>query len=214
MASYNWKTDAKALYTAKDKPALVEMPAQNVFAIDGRGDPNTSPAFAQAVQALYQLSYTLKFHLKKEGFDYGVGPLEGLWDFQEGQAPQGIPADGVPKDQFVYTLFIAQPPFVTPDHLKTAAALVLEKARKKKEEPNPRWSEVRFEVLEEGLCAQVLHTGSYDAEPATVEKLHNFIEASGLGVGGLHHEVYLTMPDGAEEKKKTIIRYPVRPAGL
>lgn len=215
MPSYNWKIDAKPFYSAKAQPALVELPPQNVFAIDGQGDPNTSPDFALAVQALYQLSYTLKFYLKKDGYDYGIAPLEGLWDFRDG--PNGHtsePAAGVPKDQFVYTLFITQPPFITPDHLKTALGLLTEKAQKKKEAPNPRWPEVRFEVLTEGKCAQILHTGSYDAEPATVEKLHTFIESSGLEIAGLHHEIYLTMPDTADEKKKTIIRYPVAPAGL
>lgn len=44
------------------------------------GNPNTVQEYKDAVEALYAISYTLKFGIKKaQGVDYGVMPLDGLW---------------------------------------------------------------------------------------------------------------------------------------
>jgi hypothetical protein len=48
--------------------------------VDGSGNPNSSQSYRDAVEALYALSYVLKFTGKKEGGrDHAVRPLEGLW---------------------------------------------------------------------------------------------------------------------------------------
>ncbi len=57
---------------------IVEIPDLRYLMIDGHGDPNTAPAYTQALQALYPSRYKLKFASKRElGRDYVVPPLEG-----------------------------------------------------------------------------------------------------------------------------------------
>jgi hypothetical protein len=79
------KLDLKKMYAhlykvSAKKPALVEVPAMNFLMVDGQGDPNTSPDFQPAVEALYGLSYTLKFGFKtRKVIDWTVMALEGLW---------------------------------------------------------------------------------------------------------------------------------------
>lgn len=69
------------LYRASPRaPELVSVPGLAFIMIDGHGDPNNSTEYRDALQAVYSLSYTLKFAIKKElGIDYHVGALEGLW---------------------------------------------------------------------------------------------------------------------------------------
>ena len=57
---------------------MVEVPEMNFLMIDGHGDPNTSSSYRDALQALYALSYSLKFQIKRSsGLDHKVGSLEG-----------------------------------------------------------------------------------------------------------------------------------------
>lgn len=59
---------------------LVEVPVLQYLMIDGHGDPNTSPMYAQALEALYPVAYKMKFASKRDlSRDYVVPPLEGLW---------------------------------------------------------------------------------------------------------------------------------------
>jgi hypothetical protein len=170
--------------------------------VDGEGDPNTSPAFQQAVEALYALSYTLKFSLKKgpQPVDYGVMPLEGLWWADDCRVFHQ--AD---KSQWKWTAMILQPEFVTRAQVKAA----FDEARRKK---NPAaLDKVRFETLEEGPSVQVLYTGPFSAEGPTIQRMHDFIHASGKQLHGKHHEIYLSdLRRTAPEKLKTILRQPMR----
>jgi hypothetical protein len=190
------------LYKATKHPEIVNMPEIHFLMVDGIGDPRTSVAYQQAVEALYSVSYTLKFALKKTiGLEYKVAPLEGLWwaeDMEDFSSQR--------RELWRWTMMIAQPPEVTPKHI----ALALEQVRQKKS--LPRLEQVRFEHLGEGMSAQVLHIGPYTAEAPTILALHAFIhEHHGQFNGRIHkhHEIYLSDPRrAAPEKLKTIIRQP------
>jgi hypothetical protein len=169
--------------------------------IDGAGDPNTAQEFEDVVEALYAVSYALKFMIKKEKqIDYVVMPLEGLWwvdDMTQFSMEN--------KDIWKWTQMIMQPEFVTKDLVEKA----LEQAEKKKNPP--ALSKIRFESLHEGLSAQIMHIGPYSAEGPTIEKLHNFIRENGYEPRGKHHEIYLSDPrKSAPEKMRTVIRKPMK----
>ncbi len=188
-------------FKAAKKAGFVDVPAMNFIQVDGRGDPNTSKEFAAAIEALYPVAYTLKFMAKNGSFgiDYGVAPLEGLWwakdmgDFLAGK-----------KENWIWTLMIMQPDFVTEAMYKEAK----EKVTAKKD--LPAISKIRFAKFAEGKCAQVLYTGPYADEHDTILSLHNFIKQNGYELRGYHHEIYLNdARRTAPEKLKTIIRQPV-----
>jgi hypothetical protein len=191
------------LYKASAKEAaIVEVPRLQFLMADGQGDPN-APPFQQAVEALYGLSYTLKFGLKKRGGpDYTVMALEGLW-WAEGVDPAAAFAQGR-RDQWKWTLLILQPDFIGPADVETAR----QELRAKR---NPAAIDrVRLESFEEGRCVQIMHIGPYSAEKATIDRLHAFAAEKGLGLRGKHHEIYLGDPRrSAPEKLKTILRHPV-----
>ena len=170
--------------------------------IDGQGDPNTSPGYADAIQALYSLSYTLKFALKRElGLQYRVGPLEGLWwsedmaEFSEDR-----------KDDWSWIMMIAQPDEVTPDRFDVARTDV---GHKKDLPALPR---ARLQRFEEGTAAQILYVGPFSGEGPTIRRLHAFIKERGHTFDGIHqkhHEIYLSDPRrSAPERWRTIIRQP------
>jgi len=192
------------LYKARvGKPELIRVPEMGFVMIDGRGDPNSAPAYAEAIQALYSLSYTLKFALKKsDDVQYRMGPLEGLW-WAEDMTRFGL-AD---KSDWSWTMMIAQPDAVTDEHVARARAEV---ARKRE---LPGLDLAHLTRFEEGLSAQVLHVGPFSAEAPTIAALHAFIHDQGFEFDGRqhkHHEIYLSDPRrGAPEKWKTIVRQPV-----
>jgi hypothetical protein len=201
MDKIDLRKQLKALYKAAATPVLVELPPLSCLMIDGRGDPNTSPQFHQAMEALYGLSYTMKFASKKAGGpDWTVMGLEGLWWTGEGDGFRM----GVRKDLWNWTMLIVQPEVVT---AKTLAQTAKELAAKK---DNPAIAQVRLERLKEGLCAQVLHVGPYSAEGPTIARLHEFIAAQGRRPRGKHHEIYLSDARRVPpERLKTILRQPV-----
>jgi len=181
---------------------LVDVPAMNFIMVDGSGDPNTSPEYQAAIEALYTLSYTLKFMVKKgpAAVDYGVMPLEGLW-----WTPDPARFSMADKDKWLWTAMIMQPEYVTQDLFKQA----LTDAGKKK--PNPALAKARCESFHEGSSAQIMHIGPWAAEAPTIEKLHKFIVDKGYNLRDKHHEIYLGDPRrSAPEKLKTIIRQPVK----
>jgi len=181
------------------EPTLVKVPSFSYLMVDGKGDPNVSADFRQAIQTLYGLSYTLKFQLKKEGVEHVVGPLEGLFHAKD----PSVFLTGK-KKEWQWTLMILQPKEVTAKRLSAARAELM----KKKLATLP---DVRLAKLAEGLCAQVLHIGPYAAEGPTIEGLHRFISENGCAFAGPHHEIYLSDPGRtAPERLKTIIRQPVR----
>ncbi len=203
MPKIDLKKEFKHLYNpSAKKQTIVEVPAMSFLMINGKGDPNTSLEYQQALETLYAMSYTLKFMLKKsvEAIDYVVMPLEGLW-WTEDMAEFSIAR----KDEWQWTAMIMQPEFVNEHHVRQAT----EEVRKKK---NPAaLDKIRFENFEEGLSAQILYFGPYADEAPTIARLHQFIHDNGYELSGKHHEVYLNDPRRtAPEKLKTVIRQPMR----
>ena len=201
MTKVDLKKDLKHLYHASSKePVIVEVPAFDFLMLDGAGDPNGSPHFQAAVEALFSVAYTLKFMVKKEkGVDYGVMPLEGLWyaDDMSQFSPDR-------KDLWKWTLMIVQPEYVTSNLVRLALEQV---AKKKKLAPLAR---MKFLKYREGLAAQILHLGPYGDEWPAVARLRAFIQEKGGQLRGKHHEIYLSDPRRtAPEKLKTILRQPI-----
>jgi len=191
----------KVLYSARREPEIVQVPETWCLTLSGAGAPE-SPAFQQAVEALYALAYTLKFQLKAEGRDFKVPPLEGLWWVERPEAWAGTS-----REEWQWQLLIRMPDWVTEQHF--AAARIQAAAKKK----NPRILDVRFERFAEGTAAQVLHVGPFVEEGPAITRLHAFIAAQGYRPRGRHHEVYLSdFRRTAPEKLKTILRQPVEPA--
>jgi hypothetical protein len=187
-------------------PAIVEVPELSFLMIDGRGDPNSSEAYQDALGALYGIAYTLKFTLKKSDSerDFKVAPLEGLW-WADAEAPSmaDLQAD---RDAWNWTMMIAVPDPVTAAEL---AAAVGAAARRR---PLPAVGKVRLERVAEGLAAQIMHVGPYSAEAPTIARLHAFVDAEGYELRGRHHEIYLGDPRRtAPERLKTVVRHPVSP---
>jgi hypothetical protein len=200
MEKRDLKKELANLYNASAKePTVVEVPTMHFLMVDGSGDPNTAQAYKDAVSALYTLSYTLKFMVKRGGLaDYAVMPLEGLW-----WTLAGPPVDLADKDAYQWTSMIMQPEYVTQVLVEDA----MREAAKKK--PLPGLQKVRFEAFHEGRAAQIMHIGPYSEEPPTIEKLHSFITSQGGTLTGKHHEIYLGDPEkSAPDKLRTIIRQP------
>ncbi|MGN6484947.1 MAG: GyrI-like domain-containing protein [Thermomicrobiales bacterium] len=204
MAPFDFKTDRKDLYAPPTSGfVLVEVPPMTFLAIDGHGDPNTSAAYREAVEALYAVSYTVKFADKAQGRDIVVGPLEGLWS----AADPGVFTSRAKAD-WDWTMMIRQPDWTATDMLREAIAAT---ARRKS---LPALEAMRIVPYAEGTCLQIMHIGAYDDEGPTLARLHDEImPARGLTWNGPHHEIYLSDPRRvAPEKLKTILRQPVRPA--
>jgi hypothetical protein len=205
MKKLDLRKDLGYLYKPSARePVLIDVPPMTFACIDGRGDPN-GPDFAAATGALYAFSYTIKFLVKKErAIDYPVMALEGLWSI-EGKADFSL-GDYHQRDAWLWTLMIMQPEAASPDLWPTALAQAARRG-------TPWLERLRFERVDEGRSAQIMHIGPYSAEPATVDRLHSFIRAQGLRPRGRHHEIYLGDPRrSAPEKLKTVLRHPVEPA--
>jgi hypothetical protein len=196
------KKEFKRLYQASAKDIIeLDVPTLRFLMADGKGDPNTSKEYAEAVEALFSVSYTAKFMVKKAdgGKDYAVMPLEGLWWADDLSA---FAAND--KSKWLWTMMILQPSFVPDEVIEKAIAEV---ARKK---ALPAVRKLRLESFTEGRCAQILHVGPFSEEGPTIARLHEFIEAR-TGLTGKHHEIYLSDIRRADPKKwKTIIRQPMK----
>jgi hypothetical protein len=182
---------------------MVEVPEMIFLMIDGHGDPNTSSSYQDALQALYALSYALKFSIKRlSGFDYKVGSLEGLWWTSDLSAF----AAG-DKSAWDWTMIIRQPDVLTDDLFAETIKQVQEK------KDLPAAANIRLGKFTEGRAAQILHVGPYSTEGPTIARLHAFIEEQGFTFDGhvqKHHEIYLGDPRrAAPERLRTIIRQPV-----
>lgn len=201
MKKIDLKKDLKQLYQPSAKePALVEVPAMNFLMIDGQGDPNTSPAYREAVEALFSVAYAVKFKVKKTlAIDFGVPPLEGLW-----WADDMAAFSAGDKSRWKWTMMIMQPEFVSAALVRDTIAEVSEKKKL------PALAKLRFEPFLEGKSAQILHVGPFSAEGPTIARLHAFIIVNGK-LSGKHHEIYLSDIRKADPAKwKTIIRQPLR----
>jgi hypothetical protein len=200
MSKIDFKKELNHFYNPSAKAVMVvDVPPLNFLMIDGRGDPNTATAYKEAVEALFSLSYALKFMIKKElGIDYAVMPLEGLWWVED---MSRFSLDD--KSAWQWTAMIMQPEYIVADLVEAARAQV---AGKKK---LPALSRLRLETFHEGQAAQIMHLGPYAAEAPTIQKLHDFIAGQGGQRTGKHHEIYLSDPSRtAPEKLKTVIRQP------
>ncbi len=206
---FDFKKEYKEFYMPKNKPQIVTIPKMNYIAVRGKGDPNEEGgAYQQAISVLYAVAYTLKMSYKTdhriEGFfEYVVPPLEGFW-WQDGAA--GV--DYANKDNFNWISVIRLPDFVTEQDF----AWAVETAAKKKKLD---CSKAEFLTMEEGLCVQIMHHGSYDSEPETVALMDAYLAENGyvndFSEDRLHHEIYLSDPrKAAPEKWKTVIRHPIK----
>lgn len=202
---HEWRKHEKHIYIPRQIPELITIPDQKFITIKGKGNPN-SEEFSKKVEVLYALAYAIRMMPKQgytpEGyFEYTVYPLEGLWDLTE----KGRKLDTLDKDKLLYTIMIRQPNFVTKEIVDRA----IETVRKKK--PSPLLDEVLFDTIEDGLCVQMLHIGSYDSEPQSFNKMKEFIEENQLEISTLkHREIDLSDARKVETAKlKTVLRYKV-----
>ena len=196
------KKDFRDLYAPSARDVeIVKVPRLSFLMIDGKGDPNLSPGFPLAVQALYAAAYTLKFMIKKDlRIDYPVMGLEGLWWADD------LGAFSMERrDDWKWTLMIMQPSLVTKARVKKALAVAMEKKGLES------LQDIRLEPYAEGLAVQIMHIGPYASEGPTIEKLHSFAAERGLTLSGKHHEIYLSDPRKVSPgKMKTVLRQPVR----
>ena len=202
METIDYKKQLKQFYAASAaRVEIVDVPPMNFLMVDGSGNPNTTKAFSDAIEALYPLAYTLKFMVKKGplAIDYGVLPLEALWWADDMTAF----ATGN-KDAWHWTVMLMQPELITPEMVATATQEV---AKKKNPVALPL---VRFERFAEGKAAQTLHIGPFTEEGPTVERVHAQIAAQGGKRIGKHHEIYLSdLRRTVPEKWRTIVRQPM-----
>ena len=207
--AFDFKKEYREFYLPKGAPELVTVPAMNYIAVRGRGDPNEEGgAYKQAVGVLYAVAYTLRMSGRSgrniEGFfDYVVPPLEGFWR-QEGREK----FDNRDKAAFLWTSVIRLPDFVT----EADFAWAVETASQKKDLD---CSAAEFLTVEEGLCVQMMHVGSYDSEARSIALMDGFLAEKGYAVDlshlRLHHEIYLSDARRVPpERRKTVIRQPVR----
>jgi hypothetical protein len=171
------------------------------------GDPSGAD-YAEDLQALYAVAYTLKFMYKAQQQDFVVAKLEGQWSFDEKKF--GFPTMEeaplkIPRSEWHYRSLIRLPEFVTEESVKEA----IQKVRAKKAVKG--LDKVQFYELPESYFVQALHVGPFEKEPETLKKLKAFIDEKGFAKNGSHHEIYLSdFRKTAPDKLKTILREPVK----
>ena len=206
---FDFKKEYKEFYLPKNKPQIVNVPKANYIAIRGQGNPNEEGgAYKQAIGILYAVAYTLKMSYKTDYkiagfFEYVVPPLEGFW-WQDGIC--GV--DYSNKATFNWISVIRLPDFITKKDFDWAVKTASEKKK-------VDCSKAEFLTIEEGLCVQIMHFGSFDDEPGSLEKMDKYLEENGYGKDfsdtRLHHEIYLSDPrKTTPDKQKTVIRHPVK----
>ena len=201
MTTWDIKREYRSLYAPRTADIhIVDVTEFPFVMIDGSGDPNTSPAYAIAVQTLYAVSYAIRAICKAElGRVHTVSPLEGLWHADDWSAFANNE-----RDAWKWTMMIAQPVWVDP-------ALFTRSLERVSEKFDALPESLRYERFHEGLSVQVLHIGPYTAEADTIARIHReFIPEQGLTERGVHHEIYLSDPRKTPAAKlKTILRQPV-----
>lgn len=202
-----WRKHEKNTYLPKNQPTLIEVPKFNYFTIKGSGNPNND-FFGEYIKVLYSASYAVRMSYKsdsppKDYYEYTVYPLEGVWDIADKSVKKGEVID---KDNLIFELMIRQPEFVTEDFAKK----IIEKTKEKK--PHELLDKIEFKTIDEGLCVQMLHLGSYDDEPTSFSVMDKYCDENSLErISMKHREIYLsdfrkTIP----EKLKTVLRYKVK----
>jgi hypothetical protein len=201
LTKLDLKRSMRRLYfPPANQPVLVDVPEMQFLRIDGRGDPTSAPAYHEAIEALFSVSYTLKFTIKRVDpeDDYTVMPLETLWWTDERSF------NFEDRATWRWSAIVAQPPVINADLVRAASR---EASAKRK---LPALRKMHLVGFREGLSAQILHVGPYEDELPTIEKLHAFIAEHGYPVRGRHHEIYLSDPKRcAPERMRTVIRQPI-----
>lgn len=206
--AFDYKKEYREFYLPKAAPSIVTVPPMNYLAVRGCGDPNAEDGdYKQSIGLLYAIAFTIKMSYKGDHridgyFDYVVPPLEGFW-WQEGVTD----IDYARKGDLRFLSVIRLPEFVTRDEFDWA---ITEATRKKKQD----FSKVEYFPYDEGLCVQCMHIGSYDGEPATVARMHEYAEKNGCAIdindSRVHHEIYLSDPRRCDSAKlKTVVRHPI-----
>ncbi len=204
MDKLEYKKEFKELYLPKNNPNVIDVPSMRFVIIDGEGDPN-GEEFSLAVAALYSFSYAVKMSYKSkeipEGFyDYTVFPLEGVWDLVDKTKST------TDKSNFAYSMMIRQPDFLTNELFERFIT------ETKKKKPNAYLDKIKYDTINEGLCCQMLHLGSYDDEPASFKSMEQFCKHNGYDRSSRRHrEIYLSDPRKTEAGKlKTVLRFKVK----
>ena len=209
--SFDFKKEYKEFYLPKKKPTIVKVPKMNYLAVRGQGDPNDPEGeYIKSIQLLYGIAYTLKMSYRSdykiEGFfEYVVPPLEGFWWQDDVES-----VDYTNKSAFSWISVIRLPDFIS----KADFDWAVETATKKKKLD---CSSAEYLTIDEGLCVQIMHIGSFDNEPATVALMDTYLEQNGyvndINKDRLHHEIYMSdARKVAQEKWKTVIRHPIKKA--
>ena len=203
----DFKKEYKELYQTKTTPSIINVPEMTFITVDGKGNPNTSQEYKNAVELLYGLAYTIKMS-NKYILDYVVPPLEGFWqiddkDFKGGGAPI------LDKSKFCWKMMLRQPDFVSAEVFEAAKTVL------SKKKPEIDVTLARLETMTEGLCVQIMHIGLYDDEPATIAVLDQYAVDNGYMIDinetRRHHEIYISDPrKTAPEKLKTVLRHPIK----
>jgi len=199
MSRLDLVKEFKSYYRANDKSVIVEFEKIPYLSIEGKGEP-AGKVFTKAIEALYPLAYGVKKVCKSQGKDFGVPKLEGLWWVKSNK-----PALEVPRSEWYWKLLIRMPDFATSEIVKNAKEEVFKK------KGFDLIKEIKFEILDEGKCVQIMHIGPYATEPETIQKMKDFITENNFNEIGLHHEIYLSDPrKTVPEKMKTILRQPIK----
>ncbi len=197
----------KSYFTAKTQPQIVDIEEAQFISISGKGDPSGTE-FSRKIEAIYSVSYSLKFAMKALGKDFVVSKLEGLWSYDEtkfqGKTIETASTD-IPRSEWEYRLLIRLPDFVQEaDVVKAKEAIIAKKALQLA-------NDVEFFTMKEGRCVQMLHVGPFDKEPETLLVMGKFMDERKMEKNGLHHEIYLSdHRKTAPDKLRTILREPVK----
>ena len=202
---YEWRKKEKLYYLPKAKSEVVKIEEFKFIQIKGNGNPN-GDEFSEKVGALYSIAYAIKMMPKKgitpQGyFDYTVYPLEGIWGLDE----EGMKKDILDKNNLVYNIMIRQPDFVNKQVFDLAVDLT------KKKKFNKYLDEIEFDYIDEGMCVQMMHIGSFDEEYKTFEIMKEFCSDNKLSIKDKNHrEIYISdFRKTSPEKLKTVLRYMV-----
>lgn len=211
MKTYDFKKQQALYYTTKQEPHFIEIPKMKYLMVKGVGDPNDEHgAYKDAIGLLFAVSYAIKMSYKSDYqipgyYPYVVAPLEGLWTLQgEKQS-----FDKHKKHELSWISMIHQPDFVNDEVLKWACEVV---QKKKKLDT----SNVYLQEMEEGLCIQMLHIGSYDDEVTSFQHMADIMKSNAYEPEFHlqtyhHHEIYVK--DNREPnpmKWRTILRQKVK----
>lgn len=205
---FDFKKEFKEFYSAKKVPTVITVPKMNYVAVEGVGNPNEEGGkYQQAINILYSISYALKMSYKTDYkienfFEYVVPPLESFW-WQENFET----VDLSHKEKFNWIAAIRLPDFITEKNFDWANEIVSKK--------KINCDAAKFLTIDEGLCVQILHTGSFDSESESISVMEKFIFENGYKNNFenklRHHEIYLNdARKVAKEKLKTIIRHSIK----